>query len=140
MLPGGSKRNIQETLCTIRPNKLIYKFLNSKYAFNRKMGRNDSDSVFSTRIIFSTELAMNALSIVALFFMDYPKLELTSQNYIIVIIISFLLPLILTFKILKYDKIVNTKSNKNWRVISICYSIATYIIFFYLIVKLKNNV
>ncbi len=123
---------------TIQPSKLIYKFLNSKYSFNRKIGRNDSDSVFSTRIFFSTELALNTLSLVALFFLNNTKYELTNQEYAEIIIISFLLPLIVTFKILKYDKIVNTKSGRNWRIISIGYSLITYVVFFYMIVKMKN--
>lgn len=119
---------------------MIYKFLYEKYLINEMVSISKENSIFSTRLIFSSEVTLNVLSF--LYFLFYHNILKIDVNkfYIESIVIGILFGLLVGFIFVKKQKLIdqinkNLKSNPLIRTIAILYTLLTFYIF---IVNIKN--
>jgi hypothetical protein len=96
------------------------------------------NSLFSIKLIFSGELALNILTVLGILQMNnLLSIFKTHETLIFTLIVSFMFPIIMIFTLIKPDKIITTETNVQWKYISIFYSVITYVAFFLIITNIE---
>ena len=117
---------------------MIYKILKSKYLLNNKLSVSSENSLFSIKLIFSGELALNILTVLGILQInDLLSIFKTHETLIFTLIVSFIFPIIMIFTLIKSDKMITTETNLQWKYISIFYSVITYVAFFLIITNIE---
>jgi len=135
-----TSRQTPQTICKSFRDyfKMIYSFLKSKFLFNDKFSSSKENSIFSTKLIFSSELALNILSILGILHLR-GTFTFIDPNIIYPIIISFCVPLIFIFTFIKSNDILSARSSKQMKIFAVTYSVLTYAIFLLVMFKIKNS-
>ncbi len=116
------------------PKNRIYKFLYEKYLINDIFSISKENSIFSTQLIFSSEITLNTLSL--LYYLNYHKiLNLHIDDFFMLsLLIAGIIGLLIGFVFIQKKKLmdyINQKRKSNFliKVIAIIFSIMTYIFF-----------
>jgi hypothetical protein len=117
---------------------MIYKILNSKYLLHKRFGFSieSKTALYATKVNFSADLWMNIL-IILFITNNYYYTFFNLKNFKSIVFISAIIVFLLVFSLVNSDKIIEVETNRKWKIISIIYSLLTYITFFTLITKVK---
>ncbi len=113
---------------------MIYKFLFEKYLINEMISISKENSIFSTRLIFASEISLNLLSLFY-FISSHDIIAISIDRvYVTSLIVAFSLGIFVSFVIVKKKKLINyidqnQKSNLLIRTVSIIYTILTFYFF-----------
>ncbi len=122
---------------------MLYKFLYEKYLINNSFSVSSENSIFSTLLIFASELGLNIITLFIIFFGELFLPFKDKMHVIFLIVGSMLVGIIISFIILHKKKIISLiKEEKESifiiKISSIAYSIITYSLFLLTISQIED--
>jgi len=125
--------------------QLVNQILFEKYLMSKGMSPSKENTIFSVLLIFSTELALNIITLLIIFGIEDIFSFDDKKNVILLITIPFVIGLVLSFRVLGKKRLsyyveTEKESEKVLKILSICYSMVTYLLFFIFFTRIFGNV